>query len=467
MRKVLLAINLLFFICQITCAKEITGTVGCGKKKLANVIVTDGKNFVKTNKKGIFKINADDKADFIYIVTPGGYVAPYEDGAPQFYLPITAKDFHFELQHFSSSKDYTIVAIADPQMLDLHQHGKFTNRPLPELASTCKQLKEQGQTIGIALGDISWDSGKLIFPYYKKSIQSTEIPFYPVVGNHDYDRAEKGDSAAEHLYKEAFGPLNYAFGLGKDYVIVIDNIIYDTQKKYQEGYSEEVLQWVQNLLQFIPKSSHLYVASHCPLYRWWLKQDYAKNGKRLIEILKDYDVNALSGHAHINNNWILNNHMREHNIAALCGTWWITPHCNDGTPGGYKIFSMKKGKLSWYYKSLGQDKNFQMEVFSKGESEEYPESIIANVWDYDENWKVEWQEDGLNKGDMERVTTISPIFSKELTNYYKDKNIEIPGYKRPRKNTHYFKATPSANAHTISVIVKDCFGHKWKKDINL
>ena len=40
----------------------------CGEEKLSDVIVTDGKNFTQT-KKGKFKFEIDDNAEFVYIIT--------------------------------------------------------------------------------------------------------------------------------------------------------------------------------------------------------------------------------------------------------------------------------------------------------------------------------------------------------------------------------------------------------------
>ena len=58
------------------CAKEITGKVFCGKKGISEVVVTDGVNFTTTDSLGNYKLDTDTSlSDFIYVVTPSGYVA--------------------------------------------------------------------------------------------------------------------------------------------------------------------------------------------------------------------------------------------------------------------------------------------------------------------------------------------------------------------------------------------------------
>ena len=66
-------------------ARKVTGVVMCGEEPLENVVVTDGANFTKTNFKGKFTFEINDEAEYVYIVTPSGYVADWSSGVPAFY----------------------------------------------------------------------------------------------------------------------------------------------------------------------------------------------------------------------------------------------------------------------------------------------------------------------------------------------------------------------------------------------
>lgn len=467
MKRSVLLINLLLLLASAgLSARNVSGSVRCGSERLSGVIVTDGKNFTTSDKKGKFSFSIEDDAEFVYVVTPRGYAPAFESGVPLFYLPADggADKFEFSLVKTSDSDDYTIIAIADPQTQTMKHFEKFCGKPLADLVSQAAVSGEKGLTVGIVLGDICWDSMDIL-PLFKEQIKKTGIPFYPVIGNHDHTRELKGDRNASSVYRSLYGPENYAFFIGNDVVIVLDNVIYDTQKKYVEGYTEEELEWVKNLLAYIPESAGIYVAQHCPLFRWFKNNSYTERGEDMLALFEGRDVTFLTGHTHINNNFVFSEHAREFNIAALCGSWWVTDHCNDGTPSGYKVFEKKDGKLDWYYKSLGHDRYFQAEVFLPGSFIGHPNSVVANVWDYDPSWSVEWYQDGVYKGSMQQATELSPLYIGEICPLY-DWNIDkVPVYKLPRPNNHYFVAQPGQYAENVTVLIRDGFGREWKYDL--
>lgn len=453
-------------VCSSMEARKVSGSVICGDEKLSGVIVTDGANFTKTKKNGKFSFEIRDNAEFVYIVTPAGYVADWSSGVPAFYREAEGcSKFVFDLQKTKAGADYSIIAIADPQTQNERHFAKFAGKPMEDLVAAASELSQEAVTVGLVLGDICWDS----LPYhelFKKEILRTGVPFYPVVGNHDHEKDVCGDIATTAVYRKNMGPENYAFFLGNDVVIVLDNIIYDTQKKYEEGYADHVLEYVKGLVRQLPSDAGIYIAQHSPLYRWF-RNARIKNANELLDMVRGHKVTFLSGHTHINNYLEYERNVSEHNIAAICGSWWVTDHCNDGTPGGYKILSMRDGRLRSYYKSVGHDKDFQVEIFKMGQAPGHPNSIIANVWDYDPSWKVEWFEDGKPMGKMEQVTDYSPLYIKEINAVYADRGKKTPRYKFPRQNDHYFAAEPGQYAKNVTVSVKNGLGKSWVYTIDM
>lgn len=452
--------------CASASARKVSGTVSCGGKGLARVIVTDGTNFTRTDSRGVFRLKLDENAEFVSLVTPSGYVADWSDGTPEFYKAVGEK-LDFELQQYGEPDgDYTLVAMADPQVKTLAHFGQFSAEPLADLVATCREAAAKGPVVGIALGDIAWDTGMEIYPKYTKAVLGTGAPFYTVIGNHDYNLNEKGDDETAGMYRSFFGPENYAFMIGGDCFIGFDSMDYDTKKKYVETYSEAQLVWLKKLLAFIPKGSRLWIGQHCPLFRRFYDTPYIGMAEEFLAAVDGYEVIILDGHTHFNNNTVLNDHAMEHNIAAMCGTWWETSHCSDGTPGGYKVFEKRGGELSWYYKAVGHDRDFQYEVFGRGECSECPESVAVNVWDWDPEWSLEWKEDGVAKGKMEQVEIVSPLFCREFAEIYPDFS-KASAYKRPQHNNHYFAATPSEGACEVTLIIKNRFGKEWRTTIEL
>lgn len=127
-----------------------------------------------------------------------------------------------------------MVVMADSQTHVQYHFSKFIAEPMTDLCKTAKNLPHSA--VGLTLGDICWDRIDIISEY-KKGLIQTGIPFYPVVGNHDHMAYCKGDMESSSEYRSYLGPENYAFFIGNDVVIVLDNIIYDTDFKLELGYA--------------------------------------------------------------------------------------------------------------------------------------------------------------------------------------------------------------------------------------
>ena len=83
-------------------AKEIKGKVMADGKGLAKVVVTDGTAFALTSEDGSYMIDADEKAHFIYVVTPSGYMAPCNGGTPVFYKTLNENSHDFQLHRWGT-----------------------------------------------------------------------------------------------------------------------------------------------------------------------------------------------------------------------------------------------------------------------------------------------------------------------------------------------------------------------------
>ena len=458
MKRVLVSIILLA-ACFASEARKVTGSVKCGETIMPGITVTDGKTFTQTNRNGKFSFDIEDNAEFVYIITPAGYVADWASGVPAFYRRAGGvSKFEFNLQRTGGGTDYNIVAIADPQTYSDEHFALFAGEPMEDLVKTAKSL--DGVSVGLSLGDISWDRIEIL-DMYKKEIVRTGIPFYPVIGNHDHEAYLKGDHESAAGYRLRMGPENYAFYLGKDIVIVLDNILYDTNFKMTYGYTDECIAWVKDLLKTVSSGTDVYIAQHVP---FGSRIKRMKNATQLIDMLRGRKVTFITGHKHENSISIVEKNMTDHNVASICGAWWDTRHCTDGTPMGYKVFTKHGGKLSWYYKPVGLSSKHIAEGFTLGQTSLHPNCVVACVWDWDTEWKVEWYEDGIFKGRMDRVADISPAYAEEIVKAYEGKEL---GWMAPRKSNNFFAATPSRYAKNVTITVESRFGQKWMQTFDL
>ena len=105
MRHLLILLAVAYSFCATLQARTVKGTVTSGKKNLSGVVVTDGRNFTSTDKKGSFEMDIQDNTDFVYIVTPAGYAADWSCGIPQFFQAAKGKDrFDFDLKKLPANK---------------------------------------------------------------------------------------------------------------------------------------------------------------------------------------------------------------------------------------------------------------------------------------------------------------------------------------------------------------------------
>ena len=276
------------------------------------------------------------------------------------------------------------------------------------------------------------------------------------------------DDTSAHLYRHFFGPTYYAFNAGKDYYIVLDNILYKGNKKYEVGLNDQQLNWVKSYLQYVPKGAHLFVCMHAPAY--FYNENY-KLGRvaELLDLFEGYKVDILSGHTHVQCNTQIRNNIREYNIASIGGAWWLWDgiYSKDGTPIGYQVFESGKNGIANYFKSLGHDRDYQFRYYPVGTVPGHEDELCVKVWNWDNRWKVEYYEDGKLKGEMKQYKGMDPDYDfflqrKAVT---EGKDMKELG-RQANKNAYFFFSTkPSDKAKKIKIVVTDANGKSYEQSL--
>lgn len=457
---------------------QISGVVkNLQEKGIPNVAVTDGNIIVYTDNKGKYSFKSLQGSEFVYISIPSGYEIPQEKGLVNFYIKIPSgintfkadfilkKLLRSDLHHFS-------IVWADPQISNKEEAAMLMNSAARDTKNHAGELTAVAPVHGIAVGDLSWDAPAII-PDYKNAIAVTGIPFFQVIGNHDMDIQVQSDEESDNTFRSALGPTWYSFNRGKAHYVVLDNVFY-----YGDGYNyigyiaDQQLKWLEQDLQRITPGSIVFVAMHIPAYSFEKSRTKANhdhpgnvtnNRKALYELLKPFNAHILTGHTHYNENVITAN-VFEHIHAAICGTWWISSVCTDGTPAGYGVYEIKGDSLSWYYKPIDSSKNYQLRVYPPGTYKGRETDVVVNVWNYDDAWKVSWFEDNQFKGAMKKETNLDHSISRILSSPDRPKKHSWAG---PSLTDHLFFAQPSSNAKNIRIEVIDRFGKKYEQTISL
>lgn len=463
-------------LCTISCnvvaqsTKDINGQITCQGCGIPNVVVTNGFDCTLTNDIGEYSIPYHRDARFVYVTTPAAYLPPKQYSLPCYYQRISDGVNKYDFTLIKNPKDdnaHTFLVQSDVQVAnasDVEGYVKYLRDVRQYLD---KQIKKNDLFM-IDCGDIVGNAPS-VHPLYIKATDILDIPVYRTIGNHDM---EYGVRSYEHSYKtfeSYFGPIYYSFNRGKAHYIVLNNNYYINRNYRYIGYIDErTLQWLERDLEFVPKHHLVFVFMHIPssstkeLKFNALLPDETSNAASLYSMLKGYEAHIITGHTHNNRNVVFNDSLMEHNTAAVCGTFWKADICTDGTPSGYGIYKVNGNKVTWIYKSMGYPTSYQFRAYPVESSDEYPQDIIANVWNWDELWKVEWYEDGKYMGNMERFEGYDP----EAKIICSDKEKVVYDWIKPIKTEHLFRATPNNRNALLEICVTDRFGRVYKECID-
>lgn len=454
----------------------LKGKVHNKGKGIAGVAVTDGINITRTSQDGQYTLHSNATAEFVYISVPAGYAIPEKKGIAAFYQRIHTSngsfsaDFNLEKLETDDRK-HCFVVWADTQMISKADVELLKTQSVPDLQALLQSYPKGSLFHGIGCGDLVWDHFEL-FEDYKEAVHQCGIPFFNVIGNHDMDIDARTDDHSARTFKEQFGPTYYSFNRGDIHYVVLDDVFFiGTAKKYIGYITENQLQWLEQDLATVQPGSTVVVSLHIPTNTGAARREQKEeelggvvaNRKQLYKLLAPYKVHIMSGHTHFNDNWEEGNIM-EHNHGTVCGAWWTGPICSDGTPSGYGVYEVDGSEIKWYYKSTGLPKEKQLRVYAPGKAKEAPDAIAANVWNWDHRWKVEWYEDGVLKGEMEKKVACDP-WAVEL--YAGPQLPKKHKFVEPTLNDHMFFARPSAQAKQITVKATDRFGKVYEESITV
>lgn len=451
-------------------AESIKGTVKDTEGKgIAGVVVSDGLNTVQTDAKGRFRMDADEDSRFVFISTPSGYISSTLDGNTLFYKEIDPETKKYDFIVEKNAKDDTnhnLIVIADPQISErseLPELEKYSD----DIAAYVKEM-DGDYTLGICLGDIvGWDHS--IYPEYNRIMSKAGIEYRYVIGNHDMTNYGRSHETSMKDYEDMYGPCWYSFNVGKVHYIVLNDNFFIGRDWFYIGYLDErQINWLKNDLSYVPEGSKVVLSIHIPTtldksdreaFSTATMLDVLSNKAVLYQMLAPYDALILSGHMHTADYEQIAPNITEINVAGLCGAWWCGEVCIDGSPAGFKHFDMDGEESTWIYKGCGHPLDYQMKVYADDPA--YPGEVIANVWDYDPLWKVEYFEDGIKVCDMERFKA-QDILAREL---YKDPSSLKRSWVYAAPTENMFRARISEDVRIMEVRVTDRFGRVYSKKI--
>lgn len=327
---------------------------------IADVLVSDGLNVVRTNTDGIYELprpsTEDEKCGVaVFVTKPAGYAVPVdENNVPQFYyihkpegspanvrgegfrfgglektgpLPL---QINFPLIHTGQKKRFKVVISGDTQPYSNTEVG-YVRDTIGKEWATMEDLEAV-----IVEGDVMGDDLSL-YPRFKEVLSVAKAPQYYVPGNHDLDFDAPSDDHSFDTFRREWGPEYYSFDIGDVHFIVLDDVRYpctpevdnqdglhgendqcdtpDTNPTYNGVITERQIAWIHNDLAHVSSDKLVVLNMHIPIYSF-IDQNIARQMvdnvadlylavgcKRLSESnFGDCErpLLALSGHTHTN-----------------------------------------------------------------------------------------------------------------------------------------------------------------------
>ena len=168
---------------------RITDTQG---KPVAQVVVTDGRNFTTTDGTGHYRMESDaERQPLVYISTPSAYKLPATDGIADRFYQFQKADSQENTCNFTlepretPTRRFVYIAISDPQVKTDAHLDRFRKETVPDLKCTVDSFKGQ-EVVGMAVGDLVWDAMNLVEPY-KECVSHLGLTMFQAIGNHDFN----------------------------------------------------------------------------------------------------------------------------------------------------------------------------------------------------------------------------------------------------------------------------------------
>jgi 3',5'-cyclic AMP phosphodiesterase CpdA len=490
---------------------------------VAGVAVSDGFELTVTDADGVYYLPSQKKNGYVFVSVPANYDAPSIDNIPQFFKKLRAEENTVEQLDFeltpSDNDSHVVLAIADWHLANRTADLNQFNTCLTDINAVIDGYRAAGtKTCILTLGDMTWDlywySNSYALPQYMGLVKRLHADVFNIMGNHDNNPYMPGDWPAEQAFKDIVGPSWYSFNLGKVHYVVLDNIEYVNtggaagvvgQRNYNNYLVQTQLDWLQKDLALVQdKTAPLVIAMHIPLYKpsdvdnsVTLSLD---NGQQLLDKLAGFsDVHVLTGHLHYNFT-VIDGSVTEHNIGALCATWWWTGNagyagnhiCKDGSVGGYSVWELEDKNARWYYKSIAYDRNYQFrtydlntiaitaDTYTPSANAEFKAKVAAfdggygtagadnevliNVFNYDKDWKVEVSE-GSTPLPVTRVSAKDPLHIISYECQRLNRNADPTADFVTNATSHIFKATALSANGTLTIKVTDRFGNVYTENM--
>lgn len=526
-------------VVDTTAVEKVAGRTTYGKvidydgKPVEGVSVSDGVMVTVTDRNGCYYLASMRKNGYVFISVPKNYRVAVNRSIPQFFYRFKSdRSSVYEQHNFilepENNVSHRLVAFTDNHLAnrtkDIHQFETYFKKELREQVSNAGS--ESVPLYAVCLGDLTWDDWWYKNSYspenYYKTMSDMDIPVYNIPGNHDNDPYIPDDFKAEEPFRKWIGPTYYSFNIGDVHYVMMDNTIFNNSgategssnvQDYTEGFTDNQMKWLEADLSHVKAGSTVFFGTHIQYtgrpsanadgtfsYSYNMPPEFRSE---LVRLFEPFNVHIITGHTHVNYTNQISSRVIEHNIAAVCATWWWTGYytddrcqmCRDGSPAGYKVFDISPdGTVKWIYKPVNRESSYQVRVYDLNNcyitrKEFCPKSttskvsdavfsqycygydtkrsdnkLLVNVFDWDESWTVRAEQGGKSL-DVKRVDSYDPLHVVHFNMNRMNTNSTAVTFPT-LKTSHLFEVSASDASSVVTVIVTDRFGREYRETVS-
>lgn len=383
---------------------------------IEGILVSNGLDVVRTGADGQYELPV--RADMsVSVVQPRGWRTPTDETwIPQFAyehkpagspkplrfggLPPTGplpEAINFPLIPSPVEDNVRCLIIGDSQTYNNIEIGYIRDSLVRDVANA-----GPAPHCAIFVGDVMGDDLGLM-PRFQAVGGALRAPQYYVHGNHDFDFDADFDADSADSWRRLFGPAYYAFEIGDNLFISLDNVVYPCgpedaalegrdfclnpdRKMYNGRVTEEQMTWLANLLDLTPASQRIVFLHHIPFVSFsdhTSTQHQTDNAPEIYDLVSARQAISFSGHTHTLEvfepgdayaGWSdavgVDAVPFRHVIAgAASGGWWNGDFDADGVPmsisrlgepRGYMVFETADGDYSLDFVPLGTSRERRM-----------------------------------------------------------------------------------------------------------
>lgn len=370
-----------------------------GEPGVAEIRVSNGREIVKTDEKGAYRLAVSDDT-ILFVIKPRDWSTPVDKlNLPRFYYihyPAGSPKLKYPAIDptgpLPASVDFPLTKRPEPERFKVLLIGDTQTRNVAEVNYLAHDIVEglggTDAALAFSLGDIVFNSLD-VRDAVNGTMAHIGIPCHNVLGNHDEDYQAADDEHSDDNFERAYGPAYYSFDYGPVHFIVLDDVMWlghiGKGDDYKSGLGARQLDFVRNDLKLVPADQLVVLTMHIPIV---LIEEHAE----LYRLLAEHPHTAsFSGHLHVTRHWFLgkddgwpgtepHHHL---SVGAACGSWWSgvmdeagLPHAlqQDGTPNGWCVATFEGQRQTVEYRAARRPADYQMSIWA-------PEVVTADMAD--------------------------------------------------------------------------------------